>query len=56
MICGALRSAYGPRRYRITKGGEIHVYGRMPNTNITGWWVFGDLHEQTTIRRLQELT
>jgi hypothetical protein len=36
----ALRAMFGARRYRITRDGEIHAYGTMPNSNITGWWLF----------------
>lgn len=28
-------------RVRITKNGEVHCYGIMPNTNITGWYFKG---------------
>lgn len=28
-------------RIRITRNGEVHVYGRMPNTNTTGWYFAG---------------
>lgn len=27
-------------RYRITQDGEVHFYGRMPNSIETGWWLF----------------
>lgn len=27
-------------RYRITGKGEVHFYGRMPNSIETGWWLF----------------
>jgi hypothetical protein len=27
-------------KYRITKDGEVHFYGTMPNSNTTGWWLF----------------
>lgn len=27
-------------KYRITATGEVHFYGRMPNSNVTGWWLF----------------
>ena len=36
-----LRNRLGPRYYRITKGDEIHVYGRRPNTNQEGWYFWG---------------
>ncbi len=26
-------------KYRITKGGEVHFYGTMPNTNQIGWYL-----------------
>lgn len=39
----ALQTKFGPRNYRITKTGEIHVKGVMPNTNQTGWYLLGYL-------------
>jgi hypothetical protein len=27
-------------KYRITIAGEVHFYGRMPNSNVTGWYLF----------------
>lgn len=27
-------------KYRITAEGEVHFYGRMPNSIETGWWLF----------------
>ena len=30
----------GAERYRITRDGEVHVYGIMPNTNRAGWYLF----------------
>lgn len=27
--------------YRITAEDEVHFYGRMPNTNQTGWYLYG---------------
>lgn len=27
-------------KYRITSEGEVHFYGRMPNSIETGWWLF----------------
>ena len=26
-------------KYRITKEGEVHFYGIMPNTGATGWYL-----------------
>ena len=39
----ALRKKYGPRCYRITRTGEVQVYGKMPNSDIVGWWLMGDI-------------
>lgn len=36
-----LRRRFGPRKYRITQKGEVHIHGSMPNTNETGWFLFG---------------
>ena len=27
-------------RYRITRDGEVHFYGRMPNSIETGWYLY----------------
>ena len=37
----ALREKFGPRKYRISKSGEIHAFGVMPNTHKTGWYLLG---------------
>ena len=26
-------------KYRITKDGEVHFYGVMPNSSVTGWYL-----------------
>jgi hypothetical protein len=28
-------------KYRITKDGEVHFYGTMPNSNTVGWYLAG---------------
>jgi len=28
-------------RVRITRNGEVHAYGRIPNTAVTGWYFAG---------------
>jgi len=28
-------------KYRITRDGEVHFHGQMPNSIESGWWVFG---------------
>ena len=41
----ALRTKYGSRNYRITRNDEVHIFGVMPNTQIVGWWLMGDIVE-----------
>ena len=36
----ALREQFA--RYRITATDQVEIYGVMPNTNQTGWWLYGD--------------
>lgn len=35
-------------KYRITAAGEVHFYGRMPNSVETGWWLFAQSVEDAT--------
>ena len=51
-----LREHFGARRYRITAGGAIHVYGRIPNTNEDGWYMFGWLRSSGTEARINDLS
>lgn len=39
-------------KYRITSDGEVHFYGRMPNSIETGWWLFG-LSVKDAIERIE---
>jgi hypothetical protein len=43
-----LRRDYGARCYRITRQDEIHVYGQMPNSIVTGWYLLGSKHSVAT--------
>ena len=36
-------------RYRITADGEVHLYGPMPNSIETGWWLAHN--DYRTLRR-----
>jgi hypothetical protein len=36
-----LRRDFGARCYRITRENEIQVYGKMPNSIVTGWYLLG---------------
>ncbi len=51
-----LRELYGARQYRITSTGEIHVYGRMPNSIVTGWWLSGGVGDILTEKHLRYLS
>jgi hypothetical protein len=39
----ALRAKYGARCYRITRTGEVHIYGAAPNSCVVCWWLMGDI-------------
>lgn len=51
-IRAALINEFGARQYRITRDGEIHVYGTMPNTNTVGWYLYGTIDSAETLARL----
>ena len=41
-----LRSKFGKRNYKILHnslyhGGLVEVYGKMPNSNVDGWYILG---------------
>ncbi len=40
-IRAAIKAIFGAKNARVTRNGEIHVRGVMPNTNIVGWYLFG---------------
>jgi hypothetical protein len=49
----ALRREFGARQYRITRDGEIYVYGPMTNaTHIIGWRLYGHVSDQQTLCNL----
>ena len=50
-----LRNHYGRRQYRITRDGEIHVYGQMPNSIESGWWLYGHIADRDTLIQLAEI-
>ena len=29
----------GGDKYRITRDGEVHIYGQAPNSIVTCWWL-----------------
>lgn len=40
-----LRRDYGTGKYRITSDGEVHAYGKMPNSIKNGWYLLGSRAE-----------
>jgi hypothetical protein len=46
----ALRREFGDRQYRITRDGEIHVYGPMTNAeHIIGWRLYGHVCDKQSL-------
>ena len=43
----ALSDRYGKGKYKITghigSNEQVHIYGKMPNSIETGWWLMGDI-------------
>lgn len=54
-VRSVLRLVYGSRRYRITRDGEIHIYGPMPNADTVGWYLYGRLDDLRTLVRINML-
>lgn len=52
-IRAALRNAFGAGKYRITSTGEIHIHGQMPNSIVTGWYLYGWMGDAETIARIE---
>jgi hypothetical protein len=48
-IRAALREKFGARRYRIDAAGYIHAFGRAPNSQFTGWYLFGSIYSAETL-------
>ena len=40
-IRAAVKTIFGAVNARVTRNGEIHVRGTMPNTNTVGWYLLG---------------
>ena len=45
-----MREKFGTGKYRITANGEVHVYGRAPNSIEVCWWLFGQDQEDALFR------
>ena len=52
-IRAALEEKFGARKYRIARDGGISVFGVIPNKDVTGWWLFGFLHETQVEMKLR---
>ncbi len=55
-IRSILRQAFGDRQYRITASGEIHMKGEMPDSETTGWHLYGFAWDPETIRSIESLS
>lgn len=42
----------GAEKVRITRSGEVHALGTMPNTNKRGWYFYGYI--EGVLRKMQE--
>lgn len=40
-VRAAVKTIFGAANARVTRNGEIHVCGTMPNTNERGWYLLG---------------
>lgn len=47
---GLMREKFGAGKYRITSIGEVHAYGRAPNSIEVCWWLFGIDVEEALFR------
>lgn len=45
----ALAERYGKGKYKITGhigvNEQVHIYGKMPNSAETGWWLMGSMND-----------
>ena len=40
-VRAAVKTIFGAKNALVTKNGEVHIKGAMPNTNQTGWYLLG---------------
>jgi hypothetical protein len=40
-ILAAAKEIYGAKNAKVTRNGEVHVRGVMPNTDQVGWYLLG---------------
>lgn len=40
-VRAAVKGIFGAKNAKVTRNGEVHVKGRMPNTNQIGWYLLG---------------
>ena len=53
-IRAQLRARFGARKYRITRRGDVDVYGRLPNSNYVGWYFFGYIEDMPIYFALED--
>ena len=37
----AVKAIFGRANAKVTRNGEVHVHGVVPNTNIVAWYLLG---------------
>ena len=47
------QAAFGQKNARVTRQGEVHAYGVMPNTSRVGWYLYGYVGDAVTEARLR---
>ena len=40
-VRAAVKTIFGAKNALVTKNGEVHIKGTMPNTNQAGWYLLG---------------
>lgn len=40
-VRAAVKTIFGRQNARVTRNGEVHVRGVMPNSNRVGWYLLG---------------
>ena len=40
-IRAAVKTIFCAKNAKVTKNGEVHVRGKIPNTNQVGWYLMG---------------
>jgi hypothetical protein len=46
---------FGANKYRVTADGDVHFYGKMPNSDKTGFWLFAQSVQDAITRLTKEM-